>query len=99
MRIAQLAPLRAAVAPKPCAGPGRVSYPPPQPSLPGAIVTGAFALLQMIVRLRLFLHIAFSGKREDLQLTLLAMRLLIGAGSTAWIMGSRALRMAQPAQP
>ena len=67
---------------------------------PLLIVIGAFALVQMIVHFRFFLHISLSQKREDLQLILFsALVLIILVGGTVWIMGSLALRMAMPAQP
>jgi cytochrome o ubiquinol oxidase subunit IV len=63
------------------------------------IVIGAFALVQMIVHFRFFLHISFSQKREDLQLILFStLVLIIMVGGTIWIMGSLALRMAMPMQ-
>jgi len=67
---------------------------------PLLIVIGAFALVQMIVHFRFFLHIRFSQKREDLQLIVFsALVLIILVGGTVWIMSSLALRMAMPAQP
>jgi cytochrome o ubiquinol oxidase operon protein cyoD len=64
------------------------------------IIIGAFALVQMIVHFRFFLHISFSEKREDLQLILFStLVLIIMVGGTVWIMGSLALRMAMPGQP
>lgn len=67
---------------------------------PLLLVIGAFALVQMIVHFRFFLHITFSQKREDLQLILFStLLLIIMVGGTLWIMGSLALRMALPAQP
>ncbi|HVC15852.1 MAG TPA: cytochrome C oxidase subunit IV family protein [Rhodanobacter sp.] len=70
------------------------------PRLPLLIVIGAFALLQIIVHFRCFLHISFNHKREDLQLILFStLLLIILVGGTIWIMGSLALRMAMPAQP
>jgi len=64
------------------------------PHFPLLIVIGAFALLQMIVHLRFFLHISFSQKREDLQLILFStLLLIIMVAGTIWIMGSLALRM------
>ena len=68
--------------------------------VPLLIVIGAFALVQMIVHFRFFLHISFSEKREDLQLILFsALVLIIMVGGTVWIMRSLALRMAMPGQP
>ncbi|MGH7042663.1 MAG: cytochrome o ubiquinol oxidase subunit IV [Acetobacteraceae bacterium] len=70
------------------------------PRFPLLIGIGAFALVQMIVHFRFFLHISFSQKREDLLLILFsAMVLIIMVGGTIWIMGSLALRMAMPVQP
>lgn len=67
---------------------------------PLLIVIGAFALVQMIVHFRFFLHIGFIQKREDLQLILFStLVLIILAGGTIWIMGSLAMRMAMPAHP
>lgn len=66
---------------------------------PLLIVIGAFALAQMVVHLRFFLHISFTEKREDLQLILFStLVLIIMVGGTVWIMGSLALRMAMPGQ-
>lgn len=68
--------------------------------LPLLIVIGVFALGQGIVHLRFFLHIRFSGKRDDLQLILFStLVLIIMVGGTVWIMGNLALRMGMPAQP
>jgi cytochrome o ubiquinol oxidase subunit IV len=68
--------------------------------LPLLMVIGAFALVQMIVHFRFFLHISFRQKREDLQLILFStLVLIILVGGTVWIMASRALRMAMPMQP
>jgi cytochrome o ubiquinol oxidase operon protein cyoD len=67
------------------------------PRLPLLIVVGVFALVQMIVHLRFFLHISFRQKREDLQLILFsALLLTIMVMGTIWIMASLALRMAMP---
>ena len=64
---------------------------------PLLIVVGVFALVQMIVHLRFFLHISFRQKREDLQLILFsALLLTIMVMGTIWIMASLALRMAMP---
>ncbi len=64
---------------------------------PLLMLIGAFALVQMIVHFRCFLHISCSQKREDLQLILFsALLLIILVGGTVWIMGSLALRMAIP---
>ncbi|MEO6968922.1 MAG: cytochrome C oxidase subunit IV family protein [Rhodanobacteraceae bacterium] len=64
------------------------------------IAIGAFALIQMIVHFRFFLHIGFKQKREDLQLILFsALLLIIMVAGTIWIMTSLAVRMAMPTQP
>ncbi|HEX3983725.1 MAG TPA: cytochrome C oxidase subunit IV family protein [Acidisoma sp.] len=64
------------------------------------LVIGAFALVQMLVHFRFFLHISFSQKREDLQLILFStLLLIIMSGGTLWIMASLAARMVMPAQP
>ena len=62
----------------------------------GCVATiGAFALVQLVVHLRFFLHIDLSHqKREDLQLILFSVLLLaIMALGTIWIMGNLATRM------
>lgn len=70
------------------------------PRLPLLIVIGAFALVQMLVHFRFFLHISFKQKREDLQLILFSTLLLaIMIGGTLWIMASLAARMVMPVQP
>lgn len=64
------------------------------------ITIGAFALVQMLVHFRFFLHIGFRQKREDLQLILFsALLLIIMVGGTLWIMTSLAARMAMPMHP
>ncbi len=64
------------------------------------IMIGAFALLQMLVHFRFFLHIGFRQKREDLQLLLFsALLLAIMVVGTIWIMANLALRMTMPSQP
>lgn len=61
------------------------------------ITIGAFALVQMIVHFRFFLHIGFRHKREDLYLILFsALLLFIMVAGTIWIMSSLARRMAMP---
>lgn len=61
---------------------------------------GAFALVQMIVHFRGFLHISFHHKREDLQLILFsAVLLILIVGGTLWIMFNLAVRMMLPAGP
>lgn len=66
--------------------------------LPMLIVIGVFALVQILVHFRCFLHISFTHKREDLQLILFsALLLTIMVAGTIWIMASLALRMAMPA--
>jgi cytochrome o ubiquinol oxidase operon protein cyoD len=63
------------------------------------IVIGVFALAQMLVHLRFFLHIGFKKKREDLQLIVFsALLLTIMVAGTIWIMASLAMRMAMPGQ-
>ena len=64
------------------------------------ITIGAFALVQMIVHFRFFLHIGFKRKREDLQLILFSAAVLfIMVAGTIWIMASLATRMAIPLSP
>ena len=64
------------------------------PRFPLFIIIGAFALVQMIVHFRFFLHLSFRGKREDLYLILFSTLLLtIMLGGTIWIMSSLAMRM------
>lgn len=61
---------------------------------------GAFALVQMIIHFRCFLHIGFRHQREDLQLILFSTLLLvIIVGGTLWIMFNLAGRMALPQLP
>ncbi|MGH8295923.1 MAG: cytochrome o ubiquinol oxidase subunit IV [Steroidobacteraceae bacterium] len=61
---------------------------------------GAFALVQMVVHFRFFLHISFRQRREDLQLILFsAVLLIIIVGGTIWIMLNLATRMAMPSMP
>jgi len=68
------------------------------PRMPTLIVIGIFALVQILIHFRCFLHISFAHKREDLQLILFsALLLTIMVGGTIWIMASLALRMAMPA--
>ena len=70
------------------------------PGLSLLSVIGAFALLQMVVHFRFFLHLGFRQKREDLQLLLFSTLLLvIMVAGTIWIMASLAMRMVLPAQP
>jgi len=70
------------------------------PRVPLLIVIGAFALVQMLVHFRCFLHIGFRQKREDLQLILFtALLLTMMVAGTIWIMASLALRMTMPASP
>jgi cytochrome o ubiquinol oxidase operon protein cyoD len=62
------------------------------------IAIGVFALVQILVQFRFFLHIGFKQKREDLQLLLFSGLLLtFMVGGTIWIMVSLAQRMAMPA--
>jgi cytochrome o ubiquinol oxidase operon protein cyoD len=64
------------------------------------IVIGVFALAQILVHLRFFLHIGVKEKREDLQLVVFsALLLTIMVAGTIWIMASLAMRMAIPGQP
>lgn len=61
---------------------------------------GAFALVQMVVHFRCFLHIGLRQKREDLQLILFsALLLTIIVGGTIWIMFNLAVRMMLPMHP
>lgn len=70
------------------------------PRLPLLIVIAAFALVQMLVHFRFFLHLGFTRHREDLQLIVFsALLLTIMVGGTIWIMASLAMRMAIPSQP
>lgn len=63
------------------------------------IAIGVFALAQMLVHFRFFLHIGFKQKRDDLQLIVFSALLLgIMVMGTIWIMASLALRMAMPGQ-
>jgi cytochrome o ubiquinol oxidase operon protein cyoD len=58
------------------------------------IIIGVFALVQIVVHFRFFLHISFKEKREDLQLILFStLLLIIMVGGTIWIMGNLAQRM------
>ena len=64
------------------------------------IVIGVFALAQMLVHFRFFLHIGLREKREDLQLVVFsALLLTIMVAGTIWIMASLAMRMAMPGAP
>jgi cytochrome o ubiquinol oxidase operon protein cyoD len=64
------------------------------------VTIGAFALVQMIVHFRFFLHIGFRRKREDLHLILFsALLLFFMVAGTLWIMTSLATRMAMPMSP
>ncbi len=64
------------------------------------IVIGAFALVQMLVHFRFFLHIGFRQKREDLLLLLFSASVLVTmVAGTIWILTSLALRMAIPVSP
>ncbi|MEO6798634.1 MAG: cytochrome C oxidase subunit IV family protein [Rhodanobacter sp.] len=77
-----------------------VHWVPSIPHFPLLIVIGAFALVQMLVHFRFFLHIGFRQKREDLQLILFsALLLIIMVAGTLWIMASLAMRMAMPGSP
>ncbi len=69
------------------------------PRFPLLIAIGVFALLQMLVHFRFFLHISFKQEREDLLLILFsALLLIIMVAGTVWIMSSLATRM-MPNQP
>ncbi|MEO9101117.1 MAG: cytochrome C oxidase subunit IV family protein, partial [Rhodoferax sp.] len=58
------------------------------------VTIGVFALLQMVVHFRFFLHIGFKQNRDDLQLILFSTLLLvIMVAGTLWIMASLAMRM------
>jgi cytochrome o ubiquinol oxidase operon protein cyoD len=75
-----------------------VQWFPAVPRLSLLIVIGAFALVQMLVHFRFFLHIGFRQKREDLQLLLFSgLLLIIMVAGTIWIMASLSQRMAMPA--
>jgi len=64
------------------------------------IAIAVFALVQMLVHFRYFLHVSFSHNREDLQLILFsALLLIIMVGGTIWIMANLATRMAMPLTP
>lgn len=64
------------------------------------ITIGVFALVQMAVHFRFFLHISFSQKREDLHLIQFSTLLLfIMVAGTIWIMASLATRMTLPLPP
>ncbi|MEO8777416.1 MAG: cytochrome C oxidase subunit IV family protein [Rhodanobacter sp.] len=61
------------------------------------ITIGAFALVQLVVQFRFFLHIGFKQKREDLLLILFsAFLLFLMVAGTIWIMASLAARMTLP---
>ena len=61
------------------------------------VTIGVFALLQMVVHFRFFLHIGFKQNRDDLQLILFSTLLLvIMVAGTLWIMASLAMRMGMP---
>jgi cytochrome o ubiquinol oxidase operon protein cyoD len=64
------------------------------------LAIGVFALAQMLVHFRFFLHLGFKDKREDLQLLLFsALLLTIMVAGTIWIMASLAVRMMMPGMP
>ncbi|MGH8326119.1 MAG: cytochrome o ubiquinol oxidase subunit IV [Steroidobacteraceae bacterium] len=70
----------------------------PPPSM--YYLIGAFALVQMVVHFRFFLHITFRQRREDLQLILFStVLLIIIVGGTIWIMLNLATRMTMPSMP
>jgi cytochrome o ubiquinol oxidase operon protein cyoD len=61
------------------------------------LIIGAFALAQILMHFRFFLHIGLRQKREDLQLLLFsALLLTIMVSGTIWIMASLAQRMKMP---
>lgn len=61
---------------------------------PLAIVLGVSAFLQVIVHLRLFLHVGAKGKRDELQLVLFTgLMLIVMVGGTIWVMSNLATRM------
>lgn len=77
-----------------------VKWVPSIPRFSFLIVIGAFALAQMMVHFRFFLHISFSQKREDLLLILFsALLLFIMVAGTVWIMASLGMRMQMPPHP
>ena len=77
-----------------------VQWMPSIPRFSLLIVIGAFALVQMLVHFRFFLHIGLHQKREDLQLILFSTLLLtIMVAGTIWIMASLGARMAMPGMP
>jgi cytochrome o ubiquinol oxidase operon protein cyoD len=65
------------------------------------VAIGGFAVVQIVVHFRFFLHIDLSKqKREDLQLILFsALILVLMGGGTLWIMANLALRMNGHAGP
>jgi cytochrome o ubiquinol oxidase operon protein cyoD len=76
-----------------------VQWNPGIPRVPVLIGVGAFALLQMLVHFRFFLHIGFRRQRDDLQLILFSTLLLIMMGDTIWSMASLAAHMMLDATP
>ena len=67
------------------------------PRSPLLIAIGAFALVQMVVHFRFFLHLGLRRTREDLQLILFStLLLIIMVAGTVWIMASLATRMVLP---
>jgi cytochrome o ubiquinol oxidase operon protein cyoD len=64
------------------------------------LLIGVFALAQMLVHFRFFLHLGFKDKREDLLLLLFSALLLsIMVAGTIWIMASLSVRMMMPGMP
>jgi cytochrome o ubiquinol oxidase operon protein cyoD len=65
------------------------------PRFQALVVTGVFALIQVICHFRFFLHVDLRRqKREDLQLILFSgLLLLLMAGGTVWIIANLASRM------
>jgi cytochrome o ubiquinol oxidase operon protein cyoD len=79
---------------------GLVHWHPGMPRSSLLLVIGIFALLQMLVHFRFFLHLSFKEKREDLLLLLFSGLLLtIMVAGTIWIMASLAIRMMMPGIP
>lgn len=59
-----------------------------------AIVLGALAIAQVIVHLRLFLHVGGKNGRDELELVLFTgLMLIVMVGGTIWVMANLATRM------
>jgi cytochrome o ubiquinol oxidase operon protein cyoD len=79
---------------------GLVHWRPGMSHISLRLVIGIFALAQMLVHFRFFLHLSFKEKREDLLLLLFsALLLTIMVAGTIWIMASLAVRMMMPGMP